>query len=122
MAKTVKITTDNRISVVDIPWDCEGWYEAIGGGCDIVEMVRTQRMLDLFLAPIQMIVDEEGRFRDQELNLAASLLYGMDGHGQPIAGNVIFGVLTGADTCPPDDPEGLKRVLMEAYPFLKEED
>lgn len=121
MAKTVKITTDNKISVVDIPWTREEWYKVIGGGCDIVETVKTQRMFGLFRTPILMIIDEEGLIRGQELNLAASLLYGMDEHGWSITGNVIFGVPSGPDICPPEDPETIKKILMEACPFLEEE-
>ena len=120
MAKTVKITTDNKISVVDIPWGLEGWYEAIGGGCDIVETVKTQRMFDLFKMPILMITDEEGHIRGQELNFVPSLLYGVTEHGWPIPGNVIFGVPDGPDILPPVDPEEIKRVLMQAYPVLEE--
>lgn len=122
MAKTVKITTDNKISVVDIPWTREEWYEVIGGGCDIVETVKTQRMFDLFRTPILMIIDEEGLIREQELNLVASLLYGMDEHGHPIVGNVIFGVPSGPDIYPLEDPETIKGILMEAYPRLEEEE
>ena len=119
MAKTVKITTNNKISVVDIPWGLDGWYEAIGGGCDIVETVKTQRMFDLFKMPILMIVDEEGIIREQDLNLAASILYGMDRHGSPIVGDVIFGVPSGEDIIPPW-PEMVKAVLMDEFPFLEE--
>lgn len=122
MAKTVKITTDNKISVVDIPWGLEGWYGAIGGGCDIVETVKTQRMFDLFRMPVLMIVNEEGVVRGQEFNLAASLLYGMAEHGCVIAGNVLIGIPSGPDILPPADPEAVKRMLAEAYPFLEEEE
>lgn len=121
MAKTVKVTTDNKISVVDISWNRKGWYEAIGSGCDIVETVKTQRMFDIFRTPALMIVDEEGLIRGQEINLAASMLYGMESHGCPIVGNVIFGVPSGPDICPLEDPETIKKILTEAYPFLEEE-
>ena len=46
MAKTVKITTDNRISVVEVPWDVEAQGEMIGADC--TETVKTRRMYDLF--------------------------------------------------------------------------
>ena len=40
MAKTVKITTDNLISVVEVPWDVEAQGEMIGADC--TETVKTQ--------------------------------------------------------------------------------
>ena len=58
MAKTVRITTDNRISVLDIPWNLDKWEAAIGADC--TEIVRTKRMLDFFGERIVMIVDESG--------------------------------------------------------------
>lgn len=120
MAKTVILTTENKVSVVDIPWGYEGWCKAIGGGCNIVELVKTQRMFDLFNMPVLMIVDEEGLLRDQDLNFVASMLYGMDQHGNPIVGNVVFGIPSGPDILPPDDAEAIKAVLVNRFPFLQE--
>ena len=42
MAKTVKITTDNRISVVEVSWDVEAQGEMIGADC--IETVKTQNV------------------------------------------------------------------------------
>lgn len=120
MAKTVRINTDNTIEIIDIPWTLQGWYEAIGGGCDIVETVKTQRMFDLFRMPVMMLVDEEGHLRGQELNLVPSILYGMGDHGCPIVGNVIFAVPNFESIDPPEDAEGIMRKLIQAYPLLRE--
>lgn len=124
MGNAVRITTDNKISVMDItPFEREGWYKAIGGGCDIVERVKTQRMFELLKMPVLMLVDEEGHWRGQEINLAASLLYGVKEHGNPIAGNVIFAIPDGPDLLPlsEEDAWRIKDVLMKAFMFLKEE-
>lgn len=124
MGKTVRVTTDNKISVIDLePFDRHEWYKAIGGGCDIVETVKTQRMFDLLRAPIVMLVDEEGHLRGQELNLAASFLYGAQEHGQPIAGNVIFAVPDGPDLLPLSEGDAwkVKGILEKEFIFLEEE-
>ena len=116
--KTVKITTDNKISVVDIPWDLDGWYGAIG--CNSVETVKSQRMNNLFGSPVLMIVDEEGLFRDQEFNMVASILYGFGSHGNPIVGDVIFGIPAGCEILPLEDVEAVKNVLIDRFPYLEE--
>lgn len=124
MGKTVRITADNQVSVMDItPFERDGWYKAIGGGCDIVETVKTQRMFDLLRMPVLMLVDEEGHLRGQELNLVASLLYGAQEHGCPIVGNVIFAVPDGPDILPlsEEDAEMVKGELMREFVFLEEE-
>ena len=46
MAKTVKITTDNHISVVNVLWDVEAQGEMIGADC--IETVKTQRILSVW--------------------------------------------------------------------------
>lgn len=123
MAKTVKITTDNKISLIDItPFDRLGWYQAIGGGCDHVEIVKTRRMFDMFRIPVLMLVDEDGFFNGQEMNLAASLLYGMKEHGNPILWNVVFAVPSGEEILPPADAKRIWERLRKAFLFLKEDE
>jgi len=109
MAKTVKITTDNRISVVEIPWDVEAQGEMIGADC--TETVKTQRMYELFKDYVVMIVDD---------NPVASYLYGGDLHGCTIAGDVLFGIQRGPEILPPDDAEAMKNFLMQQFPGLSE--
>lgn len=56
--KTLKITTDNKISVVDVNFsDFKAIQQAIGG---YFEIVNTQKLRDYFKASVVMIVDEEG--------------------------------------------------------------
>ena len=117
MAKTVKITTDNHISVVDVPWDVEAQGEMIGADC--TETVKTQRMYDLFKDYVVMIVDESGLIKDLPDNPVASYLYGADNHGHTIAGDVLFGVQNGPEILPPDDAEAMKGFLMQQFPELK---
>lgn len=120
MVKTVKITTDNKISVVELSkWDISTMEAAIGADC--TEAVKTQRMLDLFQDSIVMIVDESGKVKKRPDNLVASFLYGADQHGCTIAGDVIFAVRRGPDDLPPENPELLKFFLKEYFPALREE-
>ena len=68
MAKTVKITTNNHISVVEVPWNVEAQGEMIGADC--TETVKTQRMYDLFKDYVVMIVDESGLIKNRPDNPA----------------------------------------------------
>jgi hypothetical protein len=118
MAKTVKITTDNHISVVDVPWDVEAQGGMIGADC--IETVKTQRMYDLFKDYVVMIVDESGLIKNRLDNLTASYLYGADIHGCMIAGDVLFGIQKGPEILPPDDAEAMKGFLMQKFPDILE--
>lgn len=119
--KTVKITTDNRVSIIDIPWTLAGLYEAIGD-CDCFETVNMPFHLSANGRQMKMLVDESGRIKDKPINNVASLLYGILTHLQPIAGNVIFAEVDGEDLVPPAEPERLLRVLTEHFVLLEEED
>lgn len=118
MAKTVKITTDNHISVVNVLWDVEAQGEMIGADC--IETVKTQRMYDLFKDYVVMIVDESGLIKNRSDNLTASYLYGADIHGCMIAGDVLFGIQKGPEILPSDDAEAMKGFLMQKFPDLLE--
>ncbi len=119
MVKTVKITTDNEISILELSrWDIFTMEAAVGADC--IEAVRTQRMLDLFQDSIVMIVDESGHVKNRPDNHVASVLYGADVHGYTIAGDVIFAVRRGPDDLPPENPELLKFFLKDHFPILRE--
>ena len=72
MAKTVKITSDNKISIVDIPWTAEAKEKAICADC--VETVKTQIMYNLFHDTVVMILDESGIINNRRVNLAGSFM------------------------------------------------
>lgn len=59
--KTLKITTDNKLSIIDVNLDdYRALQQEIGG---YIETVHTQIMYDYFKAPVLMLVDEEGLIR-----------------------------------------------------------
>lgn len=118
--RTVKITTDNQVSIIDIPWTLAGFYEAIGD-CDCLETVNVPSSFSANGRQMKMLVDESGRIKDKPINTAASFLYGITSHYQPIAGSVIFAEVDGEDLVPPAKPGRLLRVLTEHFKFLKEE-
>lgn len=118
--RTVKITTDNRASIIDIPWTLTGFYEAIGD-CDCFETVNVPSSFSANGRQVKMLVDDSGRLKDKPINNAASLLYGILTHLQPIAGNVIFAEVDEEDLVPPAEPERLLRDLTEHFIFLEEE-
>ena len=87
MAKTLKITTDNRIRVVDVDFDrLEDIRREIGGS---VERVCTQKLQDYFGSGAMMIVDEEGLLKGLPMNPVGSFFYGTAQHGNPIGPGVL---------------------------------
>lgn len=119
MVKTIKITVENQILVVELPdWNHKEKAKAIGAEC--FEIVRTQRMYDLFGDSIVMIVDDSGLIENKPMNLVASYFYGADEHGCIIAGDILMGVERRPDNFPLARPEAVKRVLMEKFPVLWE--
>ncbi len=114
--KTVKLATDDTISILELPaWNLDEWEKAIGADC--TELVKTQLMLDLFGEMVVMIVDESGLCKGLPKNSVASFLYGC---GCPVAGDVIFGILDGPDITPPTSAETLMQTLKFSFRFLKE--
>ena len=119
--RTIKITTDNRVSIIDIPWTLAGFYEAIGD-CSCFETVNIPFNFPANGRQVKMLADESGWLKDKPVNLAASILYGcLTNSGLMIAGNVIFAEADGEDLVPPAEPERLLRALIEDFIFLEEE-
>lgn len=118
--KTVKVTTDNKISMVDVDFsDFRSIQEAIGGH---FETVHTQLMADYFKDPsLIILVDEEGVIKGLPVNLLGCALYGTQQHGCPIVGNLMFARIAGEDIVAPDDPETLKDRLLHTFFGLNEE-
>lgn len=91
MAKTLKITTDNRIQAVDVNFDrLEDIRREIGGS---VERVCTQKLQDYFGPGAMMIVDEKGLLKGLPMNPIGSFFYGTVQHGNPIVGDFILAIL-----------------------------
>ena len=82
--KTLKITTDNKISIIDLDFDHESLREEVGG---YVELVRTQKLRDYFKTKVVMIVDEEGLVKNLPMNPMGCYFYDTDKHGNPIVGD-----------------------------------
>ena len=118
--KTVKVTTDNKISMVDVDFgNFKSIQKAIGGH---FETVRTQLMVDYFSdASMIMLVDEEGLIKELPVNALGCALYGTPQHGDPIVGDLIFASISGEDIVAPDDPEALKDRLLHTFIGLQED-
>ncbi len=98
MAKTIKITSSNEISIVDVDFDdFRSVQKAVGG---MFETVKTQRMFDYFGKPVMMLVDEDGIGKQLPLNRTGSRFY-----GYPIVGDFILAVPTYEDIVAPDTEE-----------------
>ena len=112
--KTVKVTTDNKISIIDVDFDdFRSIQRAIGGH---FETVHTQLMADYFKDPsVIILVDEEGLVKELPLNPVGSALY----RGK-IAGDLIFAQAQGEDIIAPGNPGSLKDRLLHTFIGLKE--
>ena len=80
--KTVKVTPDNIISVIDVNFDdFRDLQKAVGGH---FETVSTKTLYETFKMPMIMLVDEDGIMKQKEVNRLGSYFYDADRHGWPI--------------------------------------
>lgn len=118
--KTIKITTDNKLSVIDVDFDdYRDIQKAVG--CEHFETVKTQRLFDFFGEPVLFCVDEEGLLKDLPINWVASFFYGTGTHGSPIVGDIVFGIPVHDTIEAPKDVESMKQQLLDTFGVLKEE-
>lgn len=118
--KTVKVTTNNTVSVIDIDFDnFREIQKTIGGH---FETVHTLQMEKYFGDPsIIMLVDEEGLLKSFPMNFFGSLMYGLLDHGHPIVGDLILAKIVGEDIAAPDDAELIKDKILRDFPVMKED-
>lgn len=120
--KTLKITTDNKISVVDVNFnDFKAIQQAIGG---YSENVKALKLWDYFKAPVVMIVDEEGVIKDLPVNTIGCYFYNISRHGCPIVGDMILGLLVGPDITGlgDRDAEQWMEKMLKDFPELEREE
>ena len=111
--KVIRITVNDKLEVLEIPWTLEGHENAIGA--DMCEVVRTLPGYD----PIVMLVDESGLLKHKPINKAASIMYGSERHGRCIAGDVILVELEGPETVPLNNLDFIEYSLLNMFPFLE---
>lgn len=118
--QTVKVSTDDVVSLIDIDFDnSREIRNAIGGH---FEIVHTHLMDAYFKDPsIVMLVDEEGLLKRLPMNVFGSLVYGAAEHGHLIVGDLILAKVVGEDITAPDDAEALKSKLLRDFPLFKED-
>ncbi len=118
--KTIKISTDNKISIVDVDFDN---YKAIQREIDgYPEMVKTQKMFSFFGRPVLMLVDEDGYAKNLEINAVGSFMYDFGNHEAPIVGDIIFcqpAGTYGGDMEGIGEPEETMQMLMQRFSFLE---
>lgn len=119
--KTVKVTTDNVVSIIDVDFDDnKDIQRAIGGG--YFETVHTTLMHAVFEdESLIMIVDESGLLKQLPENMLGCVLYGTYEHGYPIVGDLVFARIRGEDIIGLDDAEKLKQYILQLFVGLKEE-
>jgi hypothetical protein len=82
--KALKITTGNEIAAIEVEQPPYRSVGAIVGGP--IEITRPRGLA----RHLVMVVDEEGRLRDKNVNLIGSALYGTLKHGSPIVGDIVL--------------------------------
>ena len=103
--KTVKVTPDNIISIINVDFDdFRDLQKAVGGH---FEIVSTKTLYETFKMPMIMLVDEDGIMKQKEVNRLGSYFYDADRHGWPILGDIVFAIAAGEDIEAPDDAEAL---------------
>lgn len=103
--KLIRLSTDLKLTAHEFP---SGTHREqndylrglIGNRCRIYEHVRPKRLYsDLHMKDshtkipgqsVSMLIDEEGRLKENFPNLIGSYLYETDIHGCPIMGNILF--------------------------------
>ena len=97
--KTVKVTPDNIISVINVDFDdFRDLQKAVGGHFETVSTMK-----------------------QKEVNRLGSYFYDADRHGWPILGDIVFAIAAGEDIEAPDDAEALMVFLKMNSSYLKEE-
>ncbi|RHQ56475.1 DUF3846 domain-containing protein [Dorea sp. AF24-7LB] len=118
--KTLKITTDNKIRMIDINMsDYKAIQKELGGH---FETVHTKLMYEYYKAPVIMLVDEEGLWKQLPLNVVGSYFYGTQEHGNPIAGDVLLALVVGEDFTgfTESDARQWMDKLLNDFPILEE--
>lgn len=103
--KLIKISTGLELTVHEFPTGSyakqnEFLRKLIGNNCNIYEHIMPRRLYtDLHMMDyhtkvpgqcVSMLIDEEGRLKENVPNLIGSYLYETDKHGDPIMGNILF--------------------------------
>ena len=118
--KTIKITADNKISIVDVDF-CHNRaiMDAMGGP---VEVVVTDELYNFFKCPVLMMLDKNGYKKDVIANTVASFLYGYIENAVPVLGDVILAQPAGerkGDLEGVGEPEEKMQMLMQRFGFLE---
>ncbi len=113
--KTIRVTADGKISVVDVDFsDIQSVQNMLGG---YVEVVHNWRLARLLGEGIVMLVDEEGLLKELPLNPVGSFFYeGL------IVGDFLLAQIVGEDWAAPAQVEELKNRLLSIFQLHEEAD
>ena len=111
--KTIRVTADGKISVVDVDFsDIQSVQNMLGG---YVEVVHNWRLARLLGEGIVMLVDEEGLLKELPLNPVGSFFYeGL------IVGDFLLAQIVGEDWTAPAQVEELKNRLLSIFQLHEE--
>lgn len=84
--KAVKVTTDNKVTILDCPEGIPLDWLRKEIGCEWIEIVRPLGLPRGYV----MIIDEEGKLKPNAMNMVGSFLYQTHKHGDEIMGNFVL--------------------------------
>ena len=115
MSKCIKVSTDNKVSIVDIDFDVfDEIFDAVGG---FFTIVRTPELFKCLGYNTVMLVDDDGYAKHLDPNLTGTYFY------KPgvIVGDIILCLEVRCELEGFDDPEVVKRALLNMFLNLEEE-
>ena len=80
----IRLNIDHTTELIEMPEDHDYRWYAKQIGCDWIEIVHPK------YSKHPLIVDEEGRLKDNHINMIASGMYGTFEHGEPIVGTCLL--------------------------------
>lgn len=116
MSKCVKVSMDDKISILDIDFnEFDNIFDAVGG---FFTIVRTPALHKCIECSAVMLVDDDGYAKGLEPNFVGSCFYS--------PGVIVGDIILCREWCCElegfDDPEQVVTVLKEMFSDLKEED
>ena len=114
MPKTIKITADNQMQLIDVDFtSLKSMQKAINGH---IETIRTKAITSFFHnSSILMIVDEDRWNKRLNINVVGTILCNLS-----IVGDFYLAEAAEEDIIAPSNLTDIRKKLIERFPYLEE--